>query len=165
MTEVDLPSAPTPDLDRLRRVATLQEHRFRSAIPLVGPLIARLRAAWNSVSTKWYVRPLLQQQNEFNELVANEITTQAARLNMLTGEVARLSALAGEVVQSRNLDVRIHDHDAWLIAEDHEQADLVRDLAELRLLVIQMNGLLLDLNTHAQRTDATNSGQAKDHMA
>ena len=35
------------------------ERPFTSNVPLAGPFIARFREAWNSVSTKWYVRPLL----------------------------------------------------------------------------------------------------------
>jgi GT2 family glycosyltransferase len=160
--EINNPASP---LGLMRERQLLREQPFSSQVPIVGPLIARLRAAWNSVSTKWYVRPLLQQQNEFNQLAATEITTQAERLNVLAGEVARLNALAGEVGRLRDWwDVRAHDHDAWLIAQDREQAEFVRDLAELRLLVIQMNRLLLDLNEHAQRTDATNSAQAKDRV-
>jgi GT2 family glycosyltransferase len=121
----------------LRERQLLREQPFSSQVPIVGPLIARLRAAWNSVSTKWYVRPLLQQQNEFNVLAVTEIAAQAAR---------------------------IRDHDAWLIAQDREQAEFVRDLAELRLLVVQMNRLLLELNEDLQRVDATSLAQAKERM-
>jgi len=138
----------TPDLASslalLRERQLLREQPFGSQAPIVGPVIARLRAAWNSVSTKWYVRPLLQQQNEFNELAVTEIAAQAARL--------------------RELEIRIHDHDAWLVAQDREQAEFVRDLAELRLLVVQMNRLLLELNEDLQRVDATSLAQAKERM-
>ena len=44
----------------------LQEQPFVSNVPLVGWLIARFRTLWNWVSTKWYVLPLIQQQNEIN---------------------------------------------------------------------------------------------------
>lgn len=42
--------------------AVLAEHQFRSSLPLV----AALRRAWNSLSTRWYVLPLLHQQTRFN---------------------------------------------------------------------------------------------------
>jgi GT2 family glycosyltransferase len=42
--------------------SVLEEVRFASPIPLV----ARLRAAWNDVATRWYVRPSLDQQTRFN---------------------------------------------------------------------------------------------------
>ena len=38
-TEVDLPPVPSLDIERLQKLTTLQEHRFRSSIPLIGPLI------------------------------------------------------------------------------------------------------------------------------
>ena len=42
--------------------AVLEEVQFQSRLPLV----ARLRAAWNDVATRWYVRPSLDQQTRFN---------------------------------------------------------------------------------------------------
>lgn len=42
--------------------SVLEEVAFRSRLPLV----ARLRTAWNSVATRWYVRPSLDQQTRFN---------------------------------------------------------------------------------------------------
>jgi GT2 family glycosyltransferase len=42
--------------------SVLEEVRFTSRVPLV----ARLRAAWNDVATRWYVRPSLDQQTRFN---------------------------------------------------------------------------------------------------
>ena len=35
------------ELEQLRALASLREHRFRSRIPLIGPLIARFRELWN----------------------------------------------------------------------------------------------------------------------
>jgi len=46
----------------------LVEAPFRSNVPLVGGVIAWFRERWNGVATRWYVRPLLQQQNEVNAL-------------------------------------------------------------------------------------------------
>lgn len=50
--------------------STLREFQFVSGAPLLGSLIAWFRSAWNAVSTKWYVRHLSQQQEEFNRSVA-----------------------------------------------------------------------------------------------
>jgi len=47
---------------------TLTETPFRSRVPLIGGLIAWLRTQWNDVATRWYVLPLVQQQNEVNAL-------------------------------------------------------------------------------------------------
>lgn len=91
--------------------ATLQERPFASDTPVIGPLIAWFRSQWNNVATKWYVRPLLQQQNEYNQLLAQAI----------------------------------QDHDSRLIAQDHEQTELTRQLAELTLQIKQMNQRLAAL--------------------
>ena len=53
-------------LNELAGRATLREYEFVSVAPGVGGLVARLRAAWNDVATKWQVRPLLAQQSAFN---------------------------------------------------------------------------------------------------
>lgn len=66
----------TIEQDPLWEKALVTERPFTSSIPLIGRLIARFRAAWNSVSTKWYVRPLLQQQNDFNRLVVTRLHDQ-----------------------------------------------------------------------------------------
>lgn len=50
------------------RKATVQERPFVSRRPWLGPLLVRLRTAWNNVATRWYVLSLVQQQNEFNDL-------------------------------------------------------------------------------------------------
>jgi ubiquinone biosynthesis protein UbiJ len=89
--------------------AQVQEQPFRSSTPAIGPLLARLRAAWNSVATKWYVRPLLAQQNDFNRLVAQQIGDQGQQLIALDREQTQHShdtaALAAQVVQ---LERRLH---------------------------------------------------------
>ena len=75
-----------------------------------------------------------------------DLRSQAAQLRVVrAGWPRRQLRPAGRTSQ-----VRIHDHDAWLIAQDREQSELVRDLAELRLLLVQMNRLLLDLNERVQ---------------
>ncbi len=55
--------------------AVLEEVQFRSAVPLV----ARLRAAWNNVATRWYVRPSLDQQTRFNLAVGRALAELSAR--------------------------------------------------------------------------------------
>src|SRR5215213_3637387 len=53
--------------------AVLEEVQFQSRLPL----IARLRAAWNDVATRWYVRPSLDQQTRFNLAAQRALTTMA----------------------------------------------------------------------------------------
>ena len=66
--------------DWLEEKAEIKERPFRSEMAVVGPLIARFREMWNSVATKWYVRPLLQQQNRFNHLVVERLYDHDRRL-------------------------------------------------------------------------------------
>jgi GT2 family glycosyltransferase len=56
------PPALADLLAEVEREAVLREHRFRSRLPW----LAGLRAAWNSVATRWYVLPVLEQQTRFN---------------------------------------------------------------------------------------------------
>lgn len=66
--------------DWLLDKAKINEEPFRSQARFVGPLIARFRSLWNSVSTKWYVRPLLQQQNRLNRLLVERLGDHDLRL-------------------------------------------------------------------------------------
>ena len=55
----------------------VQERPFVSSVPIIGPLIAWFRTLWNSVSTKWFVRDMRQQQNEVNRIVVKHLDTHA----------------------------------------------------------------------------------------
>lgn len=134
--------------NRLLAAGIVQERAFHSHIPVIGPFIAGFRSLWNNVSTKWYVRPILQQQNEFNELVVNHLAAQDARLQDHQGY------LDAQVAHLANLEARAHDHDAWLVAQDREQSELVHDLAEIRLQLVQMSRILDDLNRRVERLDS-----------
>ena len=72
----------------------LEEPAFSSAAPVVGPLVAALRQSWNDVSTKWYVRGIIQQQMAFNQLVTRLLGEQdrqgaamAQEVNLLANEL------------------------------------------------------------------------------
>jgi len=99
-------------LDSLETRWEVKERPFASHTPLLGPLIARLRRLWNDVATTWYVRPLLQQQNEFNHLLVQYL---------------------------RRLEEVDEELDGRLAAADHDQSDLARQLAELTTAVTLMN--------------------------
>jgi len=83
----------------------LQEPGFYSAVPVVGPLIAKFRETWNNVSTKWYVRLILQQQVAFNRLataVLNDLGSQAGAnaddVFWLASELAEMNRRSEETV-------------------------------------------------------------------
>ncbi len=84
------------DSDRL--VADLEERwqvreqPFVSHVLLLGPLISAFRSAWNSVSTRWYVQPMLQQQVEFNQAVVRSMTALARAVDAQKAGPALLAA-------------------------------------------------------------------------
>ncbi|MCI0644014.1 MAG: glycosyltransferase family 2 protein [Chloroflexi bacterium] len=80
LRQTALSTEPAGLLPELEQNWQVQEQPFTSHVPLLGPAIARLRELWNSVSTKWYVRHLLQQQNEFNALVVRQLVAHNREL-------------------------------------------------------------------------------------
>lgn len=105
-------------LEALEARREVVERPFNSNVPLLGPLIARFRDGWNSISTKWYVRPLLQQQNEFNLAVVQHLQRVAARLDT---------------------------HGAWLADQDDDQQALLARTEELSRQIDRMNRALASL--------------------
>jgi len=123
---------------------TIRERPFRSDVPIVGPLIAWFRTAWNSVSTRWFVLPLLQQQNEFNALMVAYLR----RLERALDERLRMSD-----ERLRTLDERLRTLDERLINLDRDQTSLTRNVAELTYQLIRMNRLLITIETQLKGQD------------
>ncbi|MCA9993479.1 MAG: hypothetical protein H6988_09365 [Pseudomonadales bacterium] len=105
----------TQPVDWLETKAQVQERPFESHTPLIGPLIVRFRSAWNSVATKWFVRALVQQQNEFNALVVHRLQDIDARLiaqdhdaTLLRHDLAELSAHLAQMTRlQESIDQRL----------------------------------------------------------
>ncbi len=102
----DQPLQPT-ELDRLlselEQRWLIREQPFTSRLPLLGPLIVRLRSLWNSVSTRWYVQPILQQQVEFNaaamravQALARAVQALARQAEAQEGAIAASRAVRGQ---------------------------------------------------------------------
>jgi hypothetical protein len=86
--------------------AWVRETAFQSQAPVIARLIVAVRNLWNWMSTKWYVLPMLQQQNSFNVAAAqmirelwtlnrSQLTTICLlqeRAAALEAQIARLSA-------------------------------------------------------------------------
>lgn len=77
----------------------LHEKPFTSNLPVFGPLIVAMRRAWNWMSTRWYVLPIIQQQNETNRkllLVINELTQwqelDARRISQLEARLNQMKS-------------------------------------------------------------------------
>jgi len=87
--------------DELNALRTLPEPRFTSRVPLLGPLVVAVRRLWNWMSTKWYVQPILEQQNRFNEQVVRSLDELAGVLStQLRAQQAR-DAQADRSAESR----------------------------------------------------------------
>lgn len=93
--------------DWLLTTSQVQEQPFSSETAVIGGLMARFREAWNSISTKWYVRPLLQQQNEFNRLVVELVREHdkwlIAQDREQTALIHDLGELATQLIQMNRL--------------------------------------------------------------
>jgi GT2 family glycosyltransferase len=109
----------------------VQETPFVSSAPLVGPLIARFREAWNSVATKWHVRRMFQQQNEYNWLVMQRFE-----------EIREL----------------IDELDTRVIANDRDETALAREMGELTYAVLGLEKRLAELKARLDELSPS-SGQ------
>lgn len=92
-------------LATVRRHAQIREQPFVSHAPIIGPLIIRLRYAWNWMSTKWWVLPMVAQQNRFNleliDLLQDSITLVrqmiASTAEMIAMQQAEMAELREEI--------------------------------------------------------------------
>lgn len=81
----------------------LTEFEFRSALPVVGPLVALIRRTWSAVAAKWAIRHLIHQQQAINQELAK-------RLQQLTDAVLALERQ--QIAQLRDLDAQERQADA-----------------------------------------------------
>ncbi|MBP6016254.1 MAG: glycosyltransferase family 2 protein [Candidatus Promineofilum sp.] len=111
---------------RLSAVAELRERPFTSDVPVFGPLIARFRAAWNNVASRWYLGHFMNQQSEFNRLAVREIERYETELH------EQMVLLEEQIVQTVELQQQIESLEAGLaqlrqgatdpsIAHEHSQ--------------------------------------------
>jgi hypothetical protein len=99
-------------LDRLAAEWRIEEVPLRSSLPVVGPLVAAFRNAWNSVAARWHVRHLFQQQQGFNELVGGVLSQQivhqldqSQRHSQLLGD--REQSIAALAAQLARMELRL----------------------------------------------------------
>ena len=117
-------------ITELRAKQTIREQPFRSDKPIIGPIIVWLRTVWNNISTRWYVLPLLQQQNEFN---ASVVALLAAHL--------------------RDVGERLEEIDERLIDLDRDQTTLTRNVAELSYRLIRLDQSSTDVEARRRDRD------------
>jgi len=85
----------------------LEERPFTSSVPVVGGLIVAVRNVWNSVAAKWYVRPLIEQQNQYNRLFAElidhfnrQLVDDARENSEINHDIAELTTLLTSINQN-----------------------------------------------------------------
>jgi hypothetical protein len=107
----------------------IREHEFNSPVPVIGPFISWVRRALYSLTAKWGVRFVLDQQNQINQLIAQQL---------------------------REFEIRLEELDMRLIEQDRDLAPLSRAVAELE---IRQRYLVrtLHLPTHADAADGEDS--------
>lgn len=106
--------------DPLLEAGQLEEQPFKSDVPFIGSLLAGFRSAWNGVATKWYARPLIQQQTLFNTAVARRLSS---------------------------LDDSIDSLEERLIDLDREQTEQRRQAAELALYLKGLERRIVAIET------------------
>jgi O-antigen chain-terminating methyltransferase len=74
----------------------IREQPFVSHVPVLGALIVAVRSLWNWMSTKWYVRPLLQQQVLFNALVARAFLEMSTEQQVLAEKMQQFEEASRE---------------------------------------------------------------------
>ncbi len=94
---------------RLAAQWEVKEQPFHSNAPVLGSGIAAFREAWNNISTRWYVLPMLQQQVMFNRSVvdsqAESAFTQIAILHIMKQVLGSIEDQRRDVAQSvRDID-------------------------------------------------------------
>jgi hypothetical protein len=119
-------SSPPIYLDNLGKKWRIRERPFTSDFPLIGPLISRFREFWNNVATKWYVRHLLQQQNEFNMLILQQLQVHSKQLEQ----------------QSK-----------FLLEQDESQFDQDLQIAQLKEQAAHLRRSLDSLEKHLNRLE------------
>ncbi len=155
-------------LAELDSLYVIHEQPFTSSLPVVGPLIAWFRERWNRISTKWYVRPLLEQQIRFNAALVTVLQDlyQFHRTSSLD-LVRRMDALfepleqnrAGTNARLQDLSAYQKDLHAWIQGLQDAHEDLSRHIRELLEKTGQMGWQLLELQdgsrqlTHQQALD------------
>lgn len=78
-----------PDLEMTR---VLEEPPSVSARPVIGPLVTLWKRVVKRLVLAWYVRPLLGQQNDFNQAAATRVAELVAEVERLERRLRRLES-------------------------------------------------------------------------
>lgn len=120
-------------LDGLREGAQVREQPFTSDKPVIGHLIVFIREKWNDVAAKWYVRPMVQQQNRFNAALVDTLQEMNRRLEQL--EEWLISADQDTTMMARKVaegEVQLRQ---WHRQAVEERADLAHQVSRLERML------------------------------
>jgi len=87
----------------------LREFGFKSSVPVVGPLFARLRWAWFNVAARWAVRHLAQQQEVVNDAFQRRIAEQEAVNAFAVRSLVSLSQELACIIQQLDPEQSCHE--------------------------------------------------------
>jgi hypothetical protein len=119
--------------DELMDLWEIQERPLTSQVPIVGRWISAFRRLWNSVATKWYVRPMVAQQVQFNGAVVRALKQLRAR--------------------NQNLQAHYWDDDALLALLAQQCGRMSRRVAELEERLAQIEDRLGGMSADGRETD------------
>lgn len=80
----------------------LREKPFVSYTPVIGVFIVRFRTLWNWLSTKWYILPIMKQQNDFNKEIVGTLREILVAVESLTSSVTYIQSQVIEASDEEN---------------------------------------------------------------
>jgi len=81
----------------VQQLGALREHRFASAWPALGRLIAALRSAVASLAARWLVRAVIEQQTAFNRATVGALDEALAINRHLLARIEQLEQRVAEL--------------------------------------------------------------------
>lgn len=112
-------------VDWLQAKGLIMEEPFHSDIPVLGAIVVWLRTRWLNMAARWYIRPMMAQQNEFNRLLVERVRRIESHAVTLTSEhdrdLLRLQHdMAALHYQIKQLNNRLRKLDAMLPLDKDE---------------------------------------------
>jgi hypothetical protein len=96
LTEADIPTGP--QITAVRDAADLSSVSahlpLQSTLPYIGPLLVAVQRAIR-LCLRWYINPIVEQQNAFNESVVRALTELELRQTALERKIERTSSPEG----------------------------------------------------------------------
>lgn len=91
-------------------IPQLEEFEFHSTIPILGRIVDRFRSAWYSVSARWAIRYLIQQQNVINKQQGGINKRQETYIRSLERRLTAENAFLAREVARLNVALNAEQH-------------------------------------------------------